>query len=244
MDGWTVKQLQDYLREQNGKHSNMNRTELLDLAKLYAKKPVEDPSIAAAYDEHYAELLQKRKMFEKINKVTKTNIFQFDIVLPKTFAFNQIVVNKYLMTRSIEIESEVVDVAIEKPADKGKNAYNSGHIFVVEYCMDETNIFFYANVKASLKMDAASVFFPKVCLDMKSGLILTSECSCQASEAGQCSHTSALLHCLLDLFAKPKRKPLNIRKACTEKVFMSSKKIKFLRLFLSLFFHHVRTQKS
>ena len=72
MDGWTVKQLQDYLREQNGNHSNMNRTELLDLAKLYAKKPVEDPHIAAAYDEHYAELLQKRKMFEKINKVTKT----------------------------------------------------------------------------------------------------------------------------------------------------------------------------
>ena len=100
-------------------------------------------------------------MFEKINKVDKTNIFQFDIVLPKTFAFNQIVVNEYLMIRSIEIESEVVDVAIEKPADKGKNAYNSGHISVLEYCMDETNIFFYANVKASMKMDAASVFFPK-----------------------------------------------------------------------------------
>ena len=62
MDDWTVIQLKNYLREQKGKHSNMNRTELLDLAKLYAQKPAEDPNITAAYD----ELLQKRKMFEKI----------------------------------------------------------------------------------------------------------------------------------------------------------------------------------
>ena len=45
MDDWTVIQLKNYLRDQKGKHSNMNRTELLDLAKLYAQKPAEDPNI-------------------------------------------------------------------------------------------------------------------------------------------------------------------------------------------------------
>ena len=45
MDDWTVIQLKNYLRDQKGKHSNMNRTELLNLAKLYAQKPAEDPNI-------------------------------------------------------------------------------------------------------------------------------------------------------------------------------------------------------
>ena len=62
------------------------------------------------------------------------------------------------------------------------------------------------------------MFHPKVCLELKSGQILTSECDCEASEAGQCGHVAALLYCLLDLFAKPKPKPLKVKKACTETV--------------------------
>ena len=61
------------------------------------------------------------------------------------------------------------------------------------------------------------MFHPKVCLEMKNGQILTSECDCEASDSGQCCHVSALLFCLLDLFAK---KTLMVRKACTETVNM------------------------
>ena len=93
--------------------------------------------------------------------------------------------------------------------------YNSEFIYVVEFCMNDGNLFFYANVAASQR--AELMFHPKVCLEMKNGQILTSECDCEAGDGGQCCHVSALLFCLLDLFAK-KKKPLMIRKACTETV--------------------------
>ena len=110
---------------------------------------------------------------------------------------------------------------------KGKDMYNSNWIYVVEYCIYGGNLFFYANVAASMRQEI--MFHPKVCLELKSGQILTSECDCEASEAGQCGHVAALLFCLLDLFAKPKPKPLKVKKACTETVntypyFISRKK--------------------
>ena len=64
---------------------------------------------------------------------------------------------------------------------------------------------------------AEIMFHPKVCLEMKTGQIVTSDCDCEAGDGGQCCHVSALLFCLLDLFAK-KKKPLMVRKACTEVV--------------------------
>ena len=83
----------------------------------------------------------------------------------------------------------------------------------MEYCVNVGHIFFYANVAASQR--AEIMRFPKVCLELQSGKIVTSECDCEASEAGQCAHVSCMLFCLLDLFEK---RPLKVRKACTEVV--------------------------
>ena len=120
MEGWTCEDLKNYLRTQKGKHSNMNRNELLELAKLYAKKPKEDPKVAEAYEIHYADVLQKRKMFKITDKMDRTNIYSFDIILPPKFDFNQITVNTFLTCCDIEIEEEVVQTGIERPADKAQ----------------------------------------------------------------------------------------------------------------------------
>ena len=120
MDSWTCDQLKDYLREQKGRHSNMNKDELLELAKLYSQKPKEDPKIAAAYEIHYAEILQKRKLFKVSDQITREDIFSFDIVLSNKFVFDKIVVNRFLSCCPIEIENEVVDTGIKQPADKAK----------------------------------------------------------------------------------------------------------------------------
>ena len=120
MDGWTCEQLKDYLREQKGRHSNMNKDELLELAKLYSQKPKEDPKVAADYQIHYAEILQKRKLFQVTDKMSRENIFSFDIVLSNKFVFDKVVVNTFLSCCPIEIDNEVVDTGIKQPADKAK----------------------------------------------------------------------------------------------------------------------------
>ena len=120
MDDWTVEQLKDYLREQKGRHSNMNRASLLELAKLYKKKPKEDPKIAVAYEEHFAEILQKRKLFETADILDRTNISSFDLILPKSFEFDKVMVNSFLTCCDIEIEEEVVDTGIIQPAKKAQ----------------------------------------------------------------------------------------------------------------------------
>ena len=120
MERWNCDDLKNYLRTQKGKHSNMNRKELLELAKLYAKKPKEDPKVAEAYEILYADVLRKRKMFLITNKMDRTNIYSFDIILPKEFEFNQITVNTFLTCCDIEIENEVVETGIERPADKAQ----------------------------------------------------------------------------------------------------------------------------
>ena len=120
MEGWNCDDLKNYLRSQKGKHSNMNRKELLELAKLYSKKPKEDPKVAEAYEILYADVLRKRKMFLITNKMDRTNIYSFDIILPKEFEFNQITVNTFLTCCDIEIENEVVQTGIDRPADKAQ----------------------------------------------------------------------------------------------------------------------------
>ena len=98
----------------------MNRDELIQLAKLYANKPKEDPKVAEAYEIHYAQILEKRKLFKITDDMDRSNIFNFDIILPKEFSFNQIVVNTFLTCCPIEIDNEVVDTGIERPADKAQ----------------------------------------------------------------------------------------------------------------------------
>ena len=70
----------------------MNRDDLIQLAKLYANKSKEDPKITADYETHYAEILQKRKLFKVSDQITRENIFSFDIVSPNTFVFDKVVV--------------------------------------------------------------------------------------------------------------------------------------------------------
>ena len=124
MDDWTCEQLTDYLREQKGRHSNMNRASLLELAKLYEKKPKEDPKIAVAYEVHYAEILKKRKLFETADVIDRTNISLFDLILPKSFGFDKVMVNSFLTCCDIEIEEEVVDTGIIQPAKKAQCSKN------------------------------------------------------------------------------------------------------------------------
>ena len=98
--------------------------------------------------------------------------------------------------------------------------YDSEFIYIVEFCMHDGHLFFYANVAASQR--AEIMWFPKVCLELKTGKIVTTICGCEAGDAGQCTHVSTLLCCLLDLFSKKKPPPpLKVRKACTEVVNIS-----------------------
>ena len=120
MSDWSVDELKDYLRDQKGRHSNMKKQDLLDLAKLYAQKPKEDPQIAVAYESHFADIVKKRQKFKITDNLSRTNIFEFDIILPPRFVFDQIVVNTFLTCCPIEIDKEVVDTGIVRPANKAK----------------------------------------------------------------------------------------------------------------------------
>jgi len=60
----------------------------------------------------------------------------------------------------------------------------------------------------------SQVYYPKVCIDMEIGQILTSKCTCEASETGTCTHVSCLLHSLLDV---SKRKEPKIVRPGTSK---------------------------
>lgn len=213
METKTVKELKAYLKENGGKCSNMNKAQLVSLAKLYEQKPSENPTVAAKYEEHCQILVEKRKVFENSAHLVKTNISAFEFNSPKEFKLNQRTVNNFLTQRLVEIEEEVVQTGIEKPADKGKDLYHSNFIQVVEFCFSGNFIIFYSMIEASM---VNKVRIAQVCIDSTSGDIFSSECDCEASEGGQCSHVSALLHLLLDLFAN---KPLKIKKSCTEQVF-------------------------
>ena len=61
MESKTVKELKTYLKEQGGKCSNMNKAQLVSLAKLYEQKPSENPTVAARYEEHCQVLVEKER---------------------------------------------------------------------------------------------------------------------------------------------------------------------------------------
>ena len=66
-------------------------------------------------------MVEKRKIFENTAHLVRTNISAFDFNFPKQFKLNQRTVNIFLTQRLVEIEEEVVQTGIEKPADKGKD---------------------------------------------------------------------------------------------------------------------------
>ena len=148
---------------------------------------------------------------ENTSNLMKTNISSFDFNFPREFIFNQKTVNNYLTKRLIEIEEEIVETGIEKPADKGKDLYDSEFIQVAEYCFSGNYLIFYSLIEASM---VNKIRTAQVCIDSTTDEIFSSACDCEASEGRQCSHVSALLHLLLDLFSK---RPLKIKKSCTEK---------------------------
>ena len=90
MESKTVNELKAYLRERSGKCSNMNKAQLVSLAKLYEQKPSEDPNVSTKYEEHCHNLVEKRKVFENTANLTRTNISLFDFNFPKEFVFNHI----------------------------------------------------------------------------------------------------------------------------------------------------------
>ena len=199
MEKKTVKELKTYLKEHGGKRSNMNKAELVNLAKLYEQKEIEDHSVTTKYEEHYQILVEKRKIFEDTATLIRTNITTFDFNFPREFNFNQKTVNNFLTQRLIEIEEEIVQTGIEKPADKGKDLYDSNFIQVVEYCFSGDFIIFYAIIEASM-VDKLRI--TKVCLNSINGEIISSICDCEASEGGQCSHVLPYFTCYLILLPK------------------------------------------
>ena len=116
----------------------------------------------------------------------------------------------------MEIEDELVDAGIDKPAEKGLDLYNSGFITLCEYSVIRNKIIFLANCEASYN---PQIYYPQVCIDLNDGKITASTCTCEASETGLCTHVSCLLHLVLDLV---KQKKPNISRPCTSKVFIHS----------------------
>ena len=161
-------------------------------------------------DEHYKKLCEKRKIFEELENVRAKDVYAFNMSLPKTFNLKQ--VEKFLTHEVVVLDGELVDAGIDKPADKGKDLYDSEHTTLCEYGLIGDNVIFSANVEASLNKD---LYFPQVCINLNSGLITISTCTCEASDTGTCTHVSCLLHVILDL--KKKKKP-KIARPCTSKV--------------------------
>ena len=94
------------------------------------------------------------------------------------------------------MNGELIDIGIGKPAKKGKDLYDSDVTTLVEFCQIDNQVIFSANVEASMVSD---VYYPQVCIDLKSGEIITSKCTCEASESGTCTHVSCLFHVVLDI---------------------------------------------
>lgn len=162
------------------------------------------------FEEHYQELFEKRKIFEKVEKLQTKDVYSFDLHIPKSF--NSAQVNKFLTHQLVEIEGEFVDVGIGKPAQKGQDMYESNVTILVEYCLIDSMVIFCANVEASM---ISEVYYPQVCIDLNDGLIFATKCSCEASEGGTCTHVSCLLHVILDICSK---KDPNIARPGTSKV--------------------------
>ena len=118
MDKWTVPLLKDFLRSKNARLEG-NKAKLLERVKCYARQEPENPIIVAQFAKHQEELQEKRKIFEKAKNdgIQFKDIYAFDSPIPKTF--NEIQVNTYLTYQVAEINGELVDFGIEKPATKG-----------------------------------------------------------------------------------------------------------------------------
>ena len=164
------------------------------------------------FDEHYKELFEKRKIFEEVENddIQSNDVYAFDLLIPK--AFNIAQVNTFLTYQLVELNGELVNVGIAKPAEKGKDLYDSGNTVLCEFCEIGDKIIFSANVEASMK---AELYFPQVCIDRTNGNITTSKCTCEASSTGTCTHVSCVLHVILDLVAL--RDP-KITRPCTSQV--------------------------
>ena len=137
----------------------------------------------------------------------------FDLSIPKHFNIAQ--VNSFLTYQLVEMNGELVNLGIDKPAEKGKDLYLSGNTVLCEFSEMDNKIIFSGNVEASLK---AEVYFPQVCIDTNDGNILSSKCTCEASSTGTCTHVSCVLHVILDLVSQ--KEPI-ITRPCTSKVLYS-----------------------
>ena len=136
----------------------------------------------------------------------------FDLSIPKSF--NSAHVDRFLTHQLLEINGELVDVGIGKPAQKGKNMYESENIILIEFCVVDAKVIFSANVEASM---ISEVYFPQVCIKLSNGHIFSTKCTCEASEGGICTHISCLLQAVLDLVSKKEPK---ISRPGTSKVYL------------------------
>ena len=138
------------------------------------------------------------------------DIYSFDLTIPKAFNIKNI--ENFLTHEVVEMDGELVDAGIDKPADKGKDLYLSKHTTLCEYCVIDNKVIFNANVDASLN---AEVYYPQVCIDLTYGNIVSTICTCEASPTGTCTHVSCLLHVILDV---KKQKEPQIERPGTSKV--------------------------
>ena len=64
----------------------------------------------------------------------------FDLNIPKSF--NSVQVDQFLTHQLLEINGELVDVGIGKPAQKGKIMYELGNIILIEYFVTDFKVTF------------------------------------------------------------------------------------------------------
>ena len=148
----------------------------------------------------------------------------FDLNIPKSF--NSVQVDQFLTHQLLEINGELVDVGIGKPAQKGKIMYELGNIILIEYFVTDFKVIISANIEASM---ISELYFPQVCIDLNNGHIFSPKCTCEASEGGICTHVSCLLYAILDIVSKKEPK---ITRPGTSKVLVCI----YILLFLSHFF--------
>ena len=83
--------------------------------------------------------------------MTFQDVYSFDLVLPKKYNVKQI--ENYLTFQLVEIDGELVNVGIDKPAKKGKDLYDSFNTTLCEFCVFENQVIFSSNVEASLNCE-------------------------------------------------------------------------------------------
>ena len=106
-------------------------------------------------------------------------------------------------------DATTLDVGTEKPIQKGRVYFKSGHVQNMFDC--ETAKFFFVKWRCMASYDVNRLYHVTVTLSKDSGYVKDASCDCKASALGRCNHVASLRFALLDWSEKGQQ-------SCTSKM--------------------------